>query len=418
MMEVLAVLQELPFPVSFSEQPNGDADVVSDSGVGSAALSERSYSGGAASLSTSAKCTAECALSLGTTQHPVVSLQRSHSLPIIAMATSRLASPQAVLETAHFPIMSDGDDDGAKSYEENPEDGDISGNICLICYSNAGTVRLDCCGTAVCHGCITETLIAKINDGIVKQIPCPTSFCTEEIPEDVIHKAMQFRPDMLEKYKRFRMAQSESSTEKPCPRCSKVMVHHIPQRKGGKLKEKDVKVTCSVCTLDWCFSCHAPWHTGMLCKEHRNGNKTFHKWIKTRSGPKGQKTANGQYCPGCRIPIQRTVGCNNMQCTRCGTNFCYQCGETFRRSLIFGNHYKTLTPNGCKGKYKGSAAERNFIIYSYLGVKCTIGLAYPALYIPIAGVIAVGVLAYLGYKHGREAYHKRKLNRRRMPRQR
>lgn len=410
------MFQELPFPVSASDQPSGDE--ASDSGIDSTMLSERSYSAGAASLPISAKCTNECALSLIQSEHPADSLRKAHSLPVIAMATSSLASPQVVMESVSLHFTSEENDDGSivDFCDERPYPGDDSaGNICLVCFSNAGTVHLDCCGCMICQECIAELLIAKINDGIVNHIPCPSSFCREELSEDTIHTALQFRPGMLEKYERFRIAQSEDSTKKPCPRCSKVMVHHISQRRGGRLTEKDVKVTCSVCMLEWCFSCHAPWHAGLACKELKNGNKLFHKWIKSRSGPKGQKTANGQYCPGCRIPIQRTVGCNSMQCTHCRTNFCYQCGETFKTSLLFGNHYKTLTPNGCKGKYKGSTAERNFVVYSYIGVKCTIGLAYPALYIPVIGVAAVGVLAYLGYKHGREAYRKRQLNRRRLP---
>ena len=413
------MFQELPFPVSVYDQLSGD--LASDSGVDTTPLSERSNSGGAVSLSTSGKCTTEHVLSLGTSQLSADSLRRAHSQPIVTMATSRLTSPQAVMESARFQFMSeehhDADDvSGAESYTR-PYTFEDSGNVCLVCYCNTGTVRLDCCGVLICRDCITELLVVKITDGIVNNIPCPVGFCKEDIPEDTIRMVLQLRPDILEKYERFRIAQSEDNTNKACPRCSKVMTHHIPQKKGRKLKEKDVRVTCSVCSLHWCFSCHAPWHTGLTCKEHRSGNKLFRKWIRSRNGPKGQATANGQYCPGCRIPIQRTVGCNNMQCTRCKTNFCYQCGEEFKRSFLFGNHYKTLTPNGCKGKYKGSTAERNFIVYSYLGVKCTIGLAYPALYIPVAGALAVGVMAYLGYKHGREAYHKRQLNRRRFPQQ-
>ena len=411
------MFQELPFSLC-SEQPSSDVDVVSDSGVESAALSERSYSGGASSLSTCIKGRRESSHSLNTEQQPAVSLRRTHSLPIVAMVTSCPPTAQTQQEAACIQLASGEDDDSersvADSYDMNPD----AGNICPVCYTNGGALSLDCCGVAICYECITEILLTSINGGIVMQIPCPNGFCSENLSEDTIHMVLQDKPDMLEKYDRFRIAQSDSDTRKPCPRCSKVLEHHLPRRKGGNLKEKDVKVTCSVCTMEWCFNCHAPWHAGQSCKEHRNGNKMFHKWIKGRSGPKGQTTANGHYCPGCHIPIQRTVGCNNMQCSKCNTNFCYQCGETFKNSLLFGSHYKTLTPNGCKGKYKGSTAERNFVIYSYLCIKCTVGLAYPALYIPAAGVVAVGVLAYLGYKHGREGYRKWKLNRRRFPRQR
>lgn len=66
------MFQELPFPVSASDQSSGDE--ASDSGIDSTMLSERSYSAGAASLPISAKCTNECALSLGQSEHPADSL--------------------------------------------------------------------------------------------------------------------------------------------------------------------------------------------------------------------------------------------------------------------------------------------------------------------------------------------------------
>lgn len=80
-MEVRQAFQELPFPVSASDQQSDD-DEASDSGVDSAMLSESSYSAGAASRPISAKYTNECALSLGQSQESANSLRRAHSLPV------------------------------------------------------------------------------------------------------------------------------------------------------------------------------------------------------------------------------------------------------------------------------------------------------------------------------------------------
>ncbi|TFK47505.1 hypothetical protein OE88DRAFT_764952 [Heliocybe sulcata] len=36
------------------------------------------------------------------------------------------------------------------------------------------------------------------------------------------------------------------------------------------------------------------------------------------------------YCPGCRVPVERTAGCDHMTC-RCKTEFCYKCKEKWRK---------------------------------------------------------------------------------------
>mmetsp|Transcript_44375 Transcript_44375/g.53637 ORF Transcript_44375/g.53637 Transcript_44375/m.53637 type:complete len:499 (-) Transcript_44375:332-1828(-) len=43
-----------------------------------------------------------------------------------------------------------------------------------------------------------------------------------------------------------------------------------------------------------------------------------------------------QFCPTCAEAIERSEGCFHMQCSRCGTHFCYECGDE-----IFYPYYGT-----------------------------------------------------------------------------
>ena len=45
---------------------------------------------------------------------------------------------------------------------------------------------------------------------------------------------------------------------------------------------------------------------------------------------------NANVCPNCRNAIERSEGCFHMNCTLCGTHFCYECGEE-----IFYPYYGT-----------------------------------------------------------------------------
>lgn len=37
--------------------------------------------------------------------------------------------------------------------------------------------------------------------------------------------------------------------------------------------------------------------------------------------------ANSTDCPCCLIKVEKSEGCSHMQCPRCGTHFCFRCGD-------------------------------------------------------------------------------------------
>lgn len=51
---------------------------------------------------------------------------------------------------------------------------------------------------------------------------------------------------------------------------------------------------------------------------------------------------------GFQIFIQRDLGCDHMTCNRCGTEFCYRCGERYLGCKWLGNHLSRLSPFGCR----------------------------------------------------------------------
>ncbi|KAK4705114.1 hypothetical protein P7C70_g1086, partial [Phenoliferia sp. Uapishka_3] len=49
---------------------------------------------------------------------------------------------------------------------------------------------------------------------------------------------------------------------------------------------------------------------------------------------------NSMTCPGCRVQIEKSVGCSHMLCVRCQTHFCFRCGERLSAMNPYA-HYST-----------------------------------------------------------------------------
>jgi hypothetical protein len=48
-------------------------------------------------------------------------------------------------------------------------------------------------------------------------------------------------------------------------------------------------------------------------------------------------------CPGCHTPTQKSMGCDHMTCVvpRCGTHWCWTCGEAFVDDEIYDHMMDT-----------------------------------------------------------------------------
>mmetsp|Transcript_5929 Transcript_5929/g.16099 ORF Transcript_5929/g.16099 Transcript_5929/m.16099 type:complete len:175 (-) Transcript_5929:518-1042(-) len=51
-------------------------------------------------------------------------------------------------------------------------------------------------------------------------------------------------------------------------------------------------------------------------ERHRKDNALSVNWI----------DVNATKCPDCKVPIQRSEGCDHMTCNQCSCYFCYRCG--------------------------------------------------------------------------------------------
>ena len=282
---------------------------------------------------------------------------------------------------------------------------------CIICYdSGPAFLKLSCCGEITCQPCLATMIRTRLGDGLI-EFPCPNPECSE--PVSRAEALRHLDADERARYEQLRVNAEDDGTRKTCPHCSHITEHQLPRvRLGRQLREEEVKITCENCRIEWCFHCHAPWHTGLTCKAFIRGNKQFREWTRGQSNG----IANCQKCPTCRVFIQRSTGCDHMTCNRCKTHFCYKCGGRFVEIPGFGDHYQRTSIFGCKYNYlQNEPIRRKTLRGGYFGAKLAMLTGYPVLFVGGVAVLAlVGAVAlpiYGGYR-----YYKFKKNTRRIRR--
>ena len=234
--------------------------------------------------------------------------------------------------------------------------------FCVVCDDVGAIPRRSCCGNHVCEVCLIQFVTSRVEQGL-PIIHCPCPDCDEPLPRDEVKALLPMH--LVAKYEQFLVDTEGNPGMKTCPRCSFILCWEEYQKSGSsrilsletksrkkpprkKHSSEKYKVICPACDLPWCFSCHAPWHEQVPCREFQKGQKLFKKWVKSRQNG----VANAQRCPKCNTCIQRSTGCDHMTCSRCHCDFCYRCGKRMLSLGWVGDHYSRYSVLGCKYNYK------------------------------------------------------------------
>ncbi|KAF2797555.1 hypothetical protein K505DRAFT_347196 [Melanomma pulvis-pyrius CBS 109.77] len=74
---------------------------------------------------------------------------------------------------------------------------------------------------------------------------------------------------------------------------------------------------CDGCLSSICSGCHHVTHD---VRAAHDGEKEFNEW---------KKENDARDCPKCKTVIEKTYGCNHMECKACGIHICWACMDTF-----------------------------------------------------------------------------------------
>ena len=265
---------------------------------------------------------------------------------------------------------------------------------CPICTESVReniALTMRCCNNRLCKDCMGGYCTEQINEGLFN-ISCPFTGCDKKLDHGIIVNSVEEK-----KKKLFEKMITESLSDphvKTCPGCSKTerisetSLDQIKRAKNAWFTSKNSKacqIKCSDCNLEWCFSCHAPWHKGSTCSTYLKGDKAFSQWMYWRAG----SDVNAHFCPKCKIPIQRSSGCPSMVCSYCNVSWCYDCGQSKNWDhTILGPHYSKYAFKGCLSSSYLVCNSRNitYLVRSILLLLMILGMFFLGSIVLIIGL--------------------------------
>ncbi|KAF2112895.1 hypothetical protein BDV96DRAFT_145698 [Lophiotrema nucula] len=100
---------------------------------------------------------------------------------------------------------------------------------------------------------------------------------------------------------------------------------------------------CDGCLSSICTACHQTTHDGLTCDEQKalikaatDGSDEFAKW---------KEENDVRDCPNCTAPIEKSHGCNHMECRACHIHICWFCMKTFAIGSQTYGHMNTTHGN-------------------------------------------------------------------------
>ncbi|VDC01531.1 unnamed protein product [Peniophora sp. CBMAI 1063] len=194
-------------------------------------------------------------------------------------------------------------------------------DVCPICYDAVqAPVRL-ACGHTYCTPCLRHFLRSAI-DSDKFPLTCMGDEARCGVPIPIHHiecfLSKQLYSRLLQAVFRTYIARNPL-TVRYCktPNCQQVY------RVASQDVPRPVPTKCPDCLVVVCPGCNQGAHEGYTCAEHlartdpEEQERLVDLWVTDQGG-------RVQRCPQCRLPLEKTAGCNHVTC-RCGVHICWRC---------------------------------------------------------------------------------------------
>ena len=185
----------------------------------------------------------------------------------------------------------------------------------------------------ICIECVINYIKAKVEEDILN-INCILPVCDKEIDVEYFLNSIFRNKKIKEKYKDIKKIYQDlkKKYQTPLIPCKSKKCDNII-----KMSRKKEFTKCKKCNLKFCQYCKKNSHFFFGCK-----NKERIKINKLVNEGKIR------FCPNCDISVERSTGCNIMNCAKCKKKFCWCCGDSIE-SKNFYDHCSKFNIFYCPG---------------------------------------------------------------------
>ncbi|KAK5636980.1 hypothetical protein RRF57_012692 [Xylaria bambusicola] len=207
---------------------------------------------------------------------------------------------------------------------------------CTICFTPADNPVVLGCGHTYCADCFT----ALCRNGSAQtdvRVACSGAedICKNAIPlrEILAHVDPSTFEQLLESsFNTYITRRLEQFRYCPTPDCGYL---YRPTSSTTDPSTASTKTShmCPKCLKRICRSCHAN-HDGQRCEDYQ-ASATFEVY-------KREHRSNVKDCPKCQTTIEKTEGCNHMECGGCHIHICWECMKTFKQADACYDHMRDV----------------------------------------------------------------------------
>lgn len=173
-------------------------------------------------------------------------------------------------------------------------------------------------------------------------------------------QAIPLTDDQVTRYKRLKRKAAETKSTVYCPRpwcqepASVSSAGLDPRIKAPRSTLAEL-AQCTACNFAFCSLCFKSWHGAFLTCKPRDAAKISAEEQATLD----YMAAYSSFCPQCMTQVQKTNGCNHMECTMCHTHFCYLCSERLlpKNPYMHFNNRKSRCNNKLWDKEEGDGTD-------------------------------------------------------------
>ena len=200
------------------------------------------------------------------------------------------------LETARKLL----DQDAASDLESLALDDSMNQPDCAVCWTEAEDARRTPCGHFYCGSCFASQCSSAGEGDLPVRCFGDSGNCLQVLEIQAIKTALPseaFEQLLEDSFATHVRTNPKSFQYCPTPDCQQIY----------RVSPNGVIFTCPACLTPICTTCQITSHDGITCEVYQRigteGNEEFRKW---------KQENDVKDCPVCKVPIEKSFGCNHM----------------------------------------------------------------------------------------------------------